>query len=100
MKLYELTCPFIKECRYANNKCYGFRVVECPHFEEHEKKVKEFMKKLFEFARKYIVPKKVELEPGKCADLNGLRICKESDGSWKVFVEGEVKIRFVGKLNE
>ena len=85
-ELYELVCPFIEECKYANNECYGFRVLECPHFKEREEKVKEFMRELISWARENVRPRRHYLGCGECLDLDGLTICKDEDGNWKVLI--------------
>jgi len=85
-EFYELVCPFIKECRYADNKCCGFRVVECPHFREYEERVKEFIRELMNWARENVKPRRYHLGSGECLDLDGLTICKNEDGSWKILV--------------
>lgn len=50
-ELYELVCPFIGECRYANNKCCGYRPVECRFFLERIDKVKQYIRELVQAIR-------------------------------------------------
>ncbi len=45
-ELYELTCPFIKICPVAHQKCYGWYPVECSLFWELSEKQKRYLQEL------------------------------------------------------